>query len=179
MTLLILTCVAFIYFFGVDNSSNAAKKKVVIVTKQSKNEKPNERFIQVTCKVLEFNVYDADTLTKVKVDNKTIMAMYPNGFAVRVFGMNAAEIKAPAAKGYFANIEQQREFKKGFKQKAIAEKLLQDAKLEIKTICPDKYPMRIVCSITVIKNGKRIDYTDYMIKHAGAKEYSGKGEKRY
>lgn len=177
MTLLILICVAFIYFFGVDSSSAVKKKEVII--KSAKSEKPNNKFIQVTCRVTELlYVHDGDTF-KVKVDNKIIMGFFPEGFSVRPVGINTAEVGGKKETGFFAKRRQQTEFKKGFKQKAIAEKLLANSIIELQTICQDPNPGRIVCKVTVIKNGKRIDYADYMIKHAGAKEYSGKGEKRY
>lgn len=141
--------------------------------------KSNNKFIQVTCRVTELlDVHDGDTF-KVKVNSPAIMAMYPEGFSARVYGINTAETGGKLETGFFAKRRQQKEFEKGRKQKAIAEQLLKNSVIELQTICPDKYPMRIVCKVTVIKNGRRIDYADYMIKHAGAKEYSGKGEKRY
>ena len=176
MILLILTCAVFIYFFGCD--SGAGKRKEV-VAKSVKSEKPNNKFIHAVCRVIEYKLYDADTLTKVKVDNKTIMAMYPEGFGARVCGINAAEVGGKLETGFFAKLRQQSEFKKGNKQKEIARQLLDNSIIELETVCADKYGSRIVCKVTAIKNGKRIDYADYMIKHADAKEYSGKGEKRY
>jgi endonuclease YncB( thermonuclease family) len=67
-----------------------------------------ERFRQFKAKVLWYEISDGDTI-KVKVDNPQIMWLYPSGFAIRVFGINTAEIHAKKGLGYFANRSQNNE----------------------------------------------------------------------
>jgi endonuclease YncB( thermonuclease family) len=137
------------------------------------------KFRQFTCKGLTHRVSDGDTI-HFTVDNPQIMWLYPNGFSVRVYGINTAEIHAKKGLGYFANRRQNRELKKGFEQKAQAIELLKGCSLiEVEIICPDKYPYRYVGDITIIKNGKKINYSDWMIKNAGAKKYVGHGKKEW
>jgi endonuclease YncB( thermonuclease family) len=178
---MLLTCLflSFIFIKGgyTPKKSALPVKHYVKPVKSSQNHTPsakkeNTRYpnpYPFKCKISKIiNVYDGDSIY-VELDDshpvaKALMIVFSGKVGLRLNRIDTAEITAKNKKE--AELAQW--------QKEFAQNIFNNASgLDCEIVCLDKYNKRVVAEVWLTYQGKRINFSDYMLRYGKAKPYDG------